>query len=80
MNERNVSNKLENMSNILILSKFPNISDAGKFLESLRSYGGTDRILSINDLQVAMEKLKTLPRFGSFGDDERLSDFVFIAK
>jgi hypothetical protein len=53
---------------------------AGKFLESLRSYGGNDRILSLNDLQVAMEKLKTLPRFGSFGDDERLSDFVFIAK
>ena len=53
---------------------------ASKFLESLRSYGGTDRLLTLNELQVAMERLKTIPRFGSFGDDERLSDFIFVAK
>jgi hypothetical protein len=53
---------------------------ASKFLESLRTYGGADRLLTLNELQVAMERLKTVPRFGSFGDDERLSDFVFVAR
>jgi hypothetical protein len=53
---------------------------AGKFLESLRTYGGNDRLLTLSELQVAMEKLKTVPRFGSFGEDERLSDFMFIAR
>jgi hypothetical protein len=51
---------------------------AGKFLEVLRSYGGIDGLVTLNELQVAMERLKTTPRFGSFGDDEKLSDFVFI--
>ncbi|MCE2974450.1 MAG: caspase family protein [Cyclobacteriaceae bacterium] len=53
---------------------------ASKFLESLRTYGGADRLLTLNELQVAMERLKTIPRFGSFGDDERLSDFIFVAR
>jgi hypothetical protein len=51
---------------------------AGKFLEVLRSYGGPDGLVTLNELQVAMERLKTSPRFGSFGDDEKQSDFVFI--
>ncbi len=53
---------------------------AAKLIESLRSNGGEDFILTLSEIQVAMEKLKTLPRFGSFGDDERLSDFVFVSK
>lgn len=53
---------------------------ASKFLESLRTYGGADRLLTLNELQLAMERLKTVPRFGSFGDDERLSDFIFVAR
>ncbi|HMR56770.1 MAG TPA: caspase family protein [Cyclobacteriaceae bacterium] len=53
---------------------------AGKFLESLRSNGGDDFVLTLSEIQVGMEKLKTLPRFGAFGDDERLSDFVFVSK
>lgn len=53
---------------------------AAKLIESLRSNGGDDFILTLSEIQVAMEKLKTLPRFGSFGDDERLSDFVFVSK
>lgn len=53
---------------------------AGKILESLRSYGGSDRMLTLPELETFMEKLKTQPRFGSFGDDERLSDFVFVVK
>jgi len=42
--------------------------------------GGDDRILTLNELQVDLEKLQQLPRFGSFGTDEPLSDFVFIGK
>jgi hypothetical protein len=53
---------------------------AGKLIESLRSMGGTDRILTLTELQAELEKLKQLPRFGSFGEDEPLSDFVFIGK
>lgn len=53
---------------------------AAKLIESLRSFGGDDRILTLSELQVNMEKLKQVPRFGSFGDDEKLSDFVFVGK
>lgn len=53
---------------------------AAKLIESLRSYGGEDRILTLSELQVDMEKLRQLPRFGSFGEDEKLSDFVFVGK
>ena len=53
---------------------------ASKFIESLKSNGGTDAILTIAELQASMEKLKQLPRFGSFGEDEPLSDFIFIAR
>jgi hypothetical protein len=53
---------------------------AAKLIESLRSFGGEDRILTLAELQVNMEKLKQVPRFGSFGDDEKLSDFVFVGK
>lgn len=53
---------------------------AGKLIESLRTYGGSDRILTLAELQANLEKLKQLPRFGSFGNDEPLSDFVFVGK
>jgi hypothetical protein len=53
---------------------------AGKLIESLRSMGGSDHILTLTELQANLEKLKQLPRFGSFGDDEALSDFVFVGK
>lgn len=53
---------------------------AGQLIESLRSLGGDDRILTLAELQVSLEKLKQLPRFGSFGNDEPLSDFVFVVK
>lgn len=53
---------------------------AAKFIESLRSMGGSDRILTLAEIQMSLEKLKLLPRFGSFGGDETLSDFVFVAK
>jgi hypothetical protein len=53
---------------------------AGKLIESFRSVGGEDRILTLAELQGNLEKLKQLPRTGSFGNDEPLSDFVFVGK
>jgi hypothetical protein len=53
---------------------------AAKLIESLRSYGGSDRVLTLQEIITSMEVLKQVPRTGSFGDDEKLSDFVFISK
>jgi hypothetical protein len=53
---------------------------AGKLIESLRSMGGDDRILTLTEIQANLEKLEQQPRFGSFGEDEALSDFVFVGK
>jgi Caspase domain len=51
-----------------------------RLIESFRSLGGDDRILTLAEIQVELEKIKLLPRTGSFGDDEPLSDFVFVGK
>ncbi len=51
-----------------------------KLIESLRSMGGNDRLLTLAEIQVELEKLKQLPRMGSFADDEAGSDFVFVGK
>jgi len=53
---------------------------ASKLIESLRSRGGDDGILTLTELQANLEKMNQLPRFGSFGDDEALSDFVFVSR
>jgi Caspase domain len=53
---------------------------AGKLLETLRARGGDDGILTLAELQAQLEKLAQTPRFGSFGEDEPLSDFVFVGK
>lgn len=53
---------------------------ASKFIESLRGMGGTDRVLTLQELITSMEVLKQVPRSGSFGDDQKQSDFVFIFK
>lgn len=53
---------------------------ASKFIESLKGMGGVDRVLTLNELIANMESLHQVPRTGSFGDDQKLSDFVFIAK
>jgi hypothetical protein len=45
-----------------------------------RSNGGDDKILTLTDLLVNIEKLTTQPRFGGFGDNEAASDFVFVAR
>ncbi|MBY0434445.1 MAG: caspase family protein, partial [Cyclobacteriaceae bacterium] len=42
--------------------------------------GGKDRVLTISEIKTYVEKLPNEPRFGSFGDDNPASDFVFVAK
>jgi hypothetical protein len=53
---------------------------AAKFIESLRNSGGVDHVLTLQELITNMEVLKQVPRTGSFGDDQKQSDFVFILK
>lgn len=53
---------------------------AKNFLEALKSYGGSDRILVLDEIKSFMDRAQTTPRFGDFGSDENGSDFVFVAK
>jgi hypothetical protein len=53
---------------------------AKNFIEALESHGGTDGILTLQELFGFVEKLKIQPRFGDFGDNAPGSDFVFIAR
>ena len=54
---------------------------AAKIIESLNEVGdGKDRILTLQEIKHIVEKLTTEPRFGSFGDDDPASDFVFVAQ
>lgn len=53
---------------------------ARKFLESLSSYGGNDRILTYKEILGFVEVVTPEPRTGEFGDNEPGSDFLFIAK
>jgi hypothetical protein len=46
----------------------------------LKSYGGSDRILVLDEIKPFMDRSKTTPRFGEFGSNEQGSDFVFVAK
>lgn len=52
-----------------------------RFIEALKSRGGQDGILTISEILSFLEKIKQHePRSDSFGDDEKGSDFVFVAK
>lgn len=53
---------------------------ARKFLEALRNYGGSDGVLTINEIIQYIEKVEPQPRFGEFGDNEPGSDFIILAK
>jgi len=53
---------------------------AKKLLEALKSLGGSDRILTLTELNTYLERLKPAPRSGTFGDNESLSDFVFVGQ
>lgn len=51
-----------------------------KMLQALKESGGSDRILTLEEIKTYVEKLVPEPRSGSFGDDNPASDFVFVAK
>jgi len=53
---------------------------AVRVLEALKTNGGVDQILTFSELNLSMQRLKTSPRFGSFGTDQNGSEFLFIAK
>jgi len=53
---------------------------ARKFLEAMRNYGGSDGILTINEIIQYVEKVEPQPRFGEFGDNEPGSDFILLVK
>ena len=53
---------------------------ARKFLEGLRSYGGQDKILTLQEIEGYLLNLKMEPHSGEFGDNEPGSDFVFVAR
>ena len=51
-----------------------------KFLEALRQYGGSDKILTVHEVLQFLDKVEPQPRFGEFGDNEPGSDFILIAR
>ncbi len=53
---------------------------ARKFLESLSTYGGADRILTYKEILSVIESVVPEPRYGEFGDNEPGSDFIFIGR
>lgn len=53
---------------------------ASKFLEALRGYGGSYRVLTANKIWMSVETAKPEPKFGDFGDNEPGSEFVFQAR
>jgi hypothetical protein len=53
---------------------------ASKFLEALRSYGGAYRVLTSAKIWMSVETARPEPKFGTFGDNEPGSEFVFQAR
>ncbi|MBN8578797.1 MAG: caspase family protein [Cytophagales bacterium] len=53
---------------------------AREFIKALRGYGGSDRVLTINEISGFVEKIQPEPRRGEFGSNEPGSDFLFIVK
>jgi hypothetical protein len=51
-----------------------------KLLEALRSYGGADKVLTLDEIKIYLEKITPEPRYGEFGSNEPGSDFIFVAQ
>ncbi|HZY80148.1 MAG TPA: caspase family protein [Cyclobacteriaceae bacterium] len=51
---------------------------ATRFLEALRSGGGAMRVLTTSVINSYVEVGKQVPRYGTFGDNEPGSEFVFV--
>lgn len=53
---------------------------AFRFIETLRSNGGKDGIITWSELTTGVEAAKPIPRFGTFGDQEPGGNFLFVGK
>lgn len=53
---------------------------ASKLIEALRGYGGKSKILTSQQVFWYVERVRPEPRFGTFGDNEPGSEFVFVAQ
>lgn len=53
---------------------------AKNVIEALNSFGGSDGILTLNEIYSYVEKLTPEPRIGKFGDNAPGSEFVFVVK
>ena len=53
---------------------------ASQFIEALRNYGGHDKILTLQELNIWLEKIPQEPRVGDFGSNQPGSDFVMVVK
>jgi len=53
---------------------------AQQMIAALKSNGGEDKILILDEIKLYMDRLQTTPRFGEFGEDVQGSDFVFVAQ
>lgn len=53
---------------------------AKAFLDALGSQGGSDGMLTVQEVFGFVEKLKNPPRLGEFGDNAPGSDFIFLVK
>jgi hypothetical protein len=53
---------------------------AARLIAALKSRGGNDGIVSLNELLTYVEKLNPEPKFGKFGNDAPGSEFVFVVK
>jgi len=51
-----------------------------KLLEAIRSYGGSDNVLTLTEIKSFVEKIDPEPRFGEFGTNQPGSDFIFVVK
>jgi len=50
------------------------------FIEALRAYGGKMKVLTSAEIRMNVERMKSEPRYGFFGDNEPGSEFVFQAR
>ena len=53
---------------------------ARRLLEALRSYGGEDAILTLNELYVYLERAEPAPMDGEFETNEPGSSFIFVVR
>ncbi|HRK55663.1 MAG TPA: caspase family protein [Cyclobacteriaceae bacterium] len=52
---------------------------ASKLVEALRGYGGKNKVLTSQQVFWYVERVRPEPRFGTFGDNEPGSEFIFVA-